>query len=48
VLMVQRTSYSLFTPFTDTGDWVRVNGELGMVEVLRAQERIVMRVRDRS
>jgi phosphoenolpyruvate synthase/pyruvate phosphate dikinase len=31
-----------------TGDWVQVNGRQGTVEVLRAQERIVMRVRDQS
>jgi hypothetical protein len=31
-----------------TGDWVRVNGEQGTVEVLGAQEQIVMRVRDQN
>jgi len=29
-----------------TGDWVRVNGGQGTVEVLRAQDRIMMRVRN--
>ncbi len=31
-----------------TGDWVRVNGVQGTVEVLGAQEQIVMRVRDQN